>query len=98
MAFTFGDVRRSLTKKGFKEEKSRDHIYLRFYYNGKVSHLYTKCSHGADKDDIRHPVANAMKKQLSLTRAQMEELIECTMTQQRYVETLEAAGVLTKPK
>jgi hypothetical protein len=97
MAFTFGDVRKSLRKKGFAEERDRDHVYLRFYFNGRKTHVYTKCSHGADGDDIRHPVANAMKRQLDLdSRKELEGLINCPMTQEAYIELLQGKNSLPK--
>lgn len=98
MAFTFGEVRRSLTKKGFKEDTDRDHIYLRFFYNGKRAAVYTKCSHGANKEDIRHGVANAMKRQLKLTQSQLEDFVECTLSEEKYIELLQSSGVLPKPE
>lgn len=97
MAFTFGDVRRSLKRKGFTEETDRHHIYLRLYYKGKKTHVYTKCSHGADRDDVRHGVASAMKQQLQLsTRKQLEDLVECPLSQDDYLVLLQEAGALPK--
>lgn len=93
MAFTFGDVRESLKKKGFREE-ARDHYYLYFYFEGKRTHLYTKCSHGADRDDVRHTVEQAMKLQLRLTTAQLAELVECTMGEAQYIAAMKARGEL----
>lgn len=97
MAFTFGDVRRSLKKKGFVEEKDRHHVYLRLFYKGKKTHIYTYCSHGADSQDIRHAVASAMKLQLALdTRKQLEDLINCPMSLETYLGVLQEKDSIPK--
>ena len=79
MPFSFGDVLQNLMRKGFVEDSSKHHVFLHFYYEGKKTPLYTKCSHGADGDDVRHAAASAMKKQLAFdTRQQLDEFVSCT--------------------
>jgi len=95
MAFTFGQVRKSLRIKGFTEDSARHHIFLRLMFEGKHTHIYTKCSHGADKDDVGHGLVTAMRKQLELeTKRQVEDLVNCPMTQEEYIQTLLDSGKL----
>lgn len=93
MVFTFGDVRKALKKKGFSEEKDRDHVYLRLYYQGKKTSLYTKCSHGKDGDDVGDKIVSAMKLQLGLeNRRQVADLVNCPMTETSYLEIQKESG------
>lgn len=95
MAFTFGEVRQNLQKKGFQEDaKPRDHHYLYFYYKGKRSHLYTKTSRGKDREDVRHPVEKEMKMQLRLTTSQLSDLAKCPMGEPEYIKAMLERGEL----
>ena len=94
MTFKFGDVRRNLKTKGFVEEQG-DHKFLYLYYKGKRTHIYTKCSHGKDREDVGNSLVSAMKSQLNLqNRKQVEDLVKCPMSLDTYLELLVEAGVL----
>jgi predicted RNA binding protein YcfA (HicA-like mRNA interferase family) len=95
MAFTFGDVRKNLKKKGFVEDKSGDHIYLNHYHQGKATGSYTKVSHGANKDDVGPDLIRRMKDQLKLsTNSQVNDLAKCPMSEASYVAILKSAKVI----
>lgn len=97
MTFTFGDVRRSLKKKGFVENTNKHHVYLHLYYKGKRTNVYTYCSHGASSDDVRHGVASSMKCQLGLdSRKQLEDLINCPMSAETYLMLLQEKKSIPK--
>jgi hypothetical protein len=95
MAFTFGEIRKNLKKKGFTEDVKRDHVYLNHYYEGKSTGAYTKVSHGGNKDDVGHDLVKAMKMQLRLsTNAEVSDLAKCPMSEERYIAILKAGKVI----
>ena len=96
MPFKVRDVRRALQKKGFVESTDRHHIYLHHRYNGKETSAYTLVSHGADKDDVGAPLVGKMKKQLHLTSSrEVDDLVNCPMSEAQYVVRLKKAGVIS---
>ena len=60
MPFTFGEIGKNLKKKGFIEDVTRDHVYLNHSYEGKSTGVYTKVSHGGNKDDVGHDLVKAI--------------------------------------
>ena len=46
-------VLKNLKKKGFKEE-NRHHIYLEFWYNNKITGIFTKLSQEKKKNKSTH--------------------------------------------
>jgi hypothetical protein len=96
MPFKFGDVRKSLKKKGFAEDTSGDHIYLNHQHDGKATGPYTKVSHGADKDDVGPTLVRAMKGQLKLnSNTEVKDLVNCPMSAEKYLSILRAAKVIS---
>jgi hypothetical protein len=94
MAFTFGDVRKNLKKKGFVEEKSH-HIYLHHEHEGQRAGAYTYVSHGKSGESVGHGVEKAMKLQLKLqTTEQVRRLVECPMDGEEYTAVLRETGGL----
>ena len=95
MPFKAGDVVRSLRTKGFREDRKRDHVYLHHYYNGRLTGVHTKVSHGSGGEEIGHELVRRMKLQLKLlSPAEVIELVECPMTEERYVSLLKQRGVI----
>lgn len=93
MPFKVRQVRKSLKKKGFVEDKKGHHIYLRHEDGGKRTGAYTKVSHGKDRDDVGDDNVKSMKRQLRLRSAQdVRDLVECPMTAKEYLEVLEEEG------
>lgn len=95
MPFKFREVRKSLKKKGFVENKKGHHIYLRHLHNGKRTGAYTKVSHSKPSDDVGDNIVKAMKLQLRLrTNRDVQELVECPMTSEKYLDVLEQSGAI----
>lgn len=89
MPFTARDVLRNLKRKGFVEDQSKHHTYLRHYRDGRATGPYTYVSFGARNDDLGPNIVRSMKQQLSLeTNAQVNNLVECPMTGEDYTELL----------
>jgi hypothetical protein len=82
-------IRGSLLRKGFIEEMTH-HLFFWLHVDGHRTDVYTFISHGAKEcDDI---ILGRMAKQLMLTRAQLNDLIDCPMSPEEYVEILGKRG------
>jgi predicted RNA binding protein YcfA (HicA-like mRNA interferase family) len=89
MPFTARDVVKNLKKKGFSEDRQRDHIYLSHTHKGLLTGPFTKVSHGSGKEDIGDPLVKKMRAQLHLdTLRQVRELVECAMDKDQYLKHL----------
>lgn len=98
MLFKVRDVLRSLRKKGFVEDAAH-HKYLYFYYQGRQTQFYTLVSHGSGSEDVGPEIVRKMKRQLGLdSHRQVEQLIECTMSEADYVQALLAGQKLPHPE
>jgi len=88
-------IRAALERKGFRQERSTNHVYYRLYVQGKATAIRTKVSHGA-KDEVgsRSPLFLAYKRQLRLTSAQLERFLACPMDEEEYVRILCASGAV----
>lgn len=80
----FCKVLRSL---GFVENKSRDHIYLEYYYQGKKV-LETKVSHGGDKDISKRLLGYILREQLYLTKREFEDAVNGQLSKKSYRDLL----------
>lgn len=89
------EVRRVLVTKGFQEEPPTHHEWYRFYHNGKATSIRTKISHG-DKRELNSnsPLMRSMQYQLRLQRKQLENLLNCPLSEEEYVAHLESEGHL----
>ena len=95
MPFKFREVRKSLKKKGFVEDKKGHHVYLRHLHNGKRTGAYTLVSHSKPSADVGDDIVKSMKRQLKLrTNQDVHELVECPMTSENYVDVLEQSGII----
>jgi hypothetical protein len=85
---------KNLKKKGFLDsaEHSTDHKYLEYYVNGKLV-LYTKISHGSDKD-LNDYLVKQMSSQCKLTKTQFADLVNCPMSQDEYLDILKEKNFL----
>ncbi len=83
---------KNLKKKGFEdsENRSNDHKYLEFHYNGKMI-LYTKLSHGSKKD-LNNFLIKQMSTQCKLSKHDFADLVNCPMSAKKYVEKLKEIG------
>jgi len=78
----------ALTKKGFAEEEYGDHKKLRLYVDGERTRIHTRYSHGARECDDY--IIGQMAIQLRLSRAQLNDLLDCAIGGEAYVEMLRA--------
>lgn len=83
------DVGSNLPKKGFRKNKSGDHIYFYHEWNGRETGAYTKISHTKKMKDIGGGLLTAMKLQLKLeANKQVVDLVTCPMSKEEYLEWL----------
>jgi len=88
------DINSALSKKGFRVEKDGDHI--RYYFldaHGEETGIKTKISHGSLGATVSSKLISLMAKQLHLTKKQVLGLIDCTMTEKEYRETLRGKSI-----
>lgn len=85
------DIRAALVGKGFDEDKTHHHIYW-LHVGGKKSGIRTRISHGKSEygDNLLGPMAT----QLKLRRAQLNELIDCDLDADGYLDILREKGEL----
>jgi DNA-binding transcriptional regulator YiaG len=79
---------KNLKNKGFSiaKFKSVDHNYLEFYHNDLLI-LYTKISHGSTKD-LDGYLIKKMSDQCKLSKSEFAELVNCTLSHQKYIDIL----------
>ena len=75
----------NLKRKGFKEEQ-KDHKVYHFYYDGKLTDIWTKISHG--EREIGLPLIIKMAKQLRLSKEEFIKFAKCTISEEEYVSML----------
>jgi len=75
----------SFLKKGFKDERDRNHIFYYFYYNGKKTLLFTKMSH--NPGDLEDWHISKMADQLKLKKNEFVELVNCTLKEDDLIST-----------
>jgi hypothetical protein len=85
-------IRSALLKKGFIEEAFSDHKRLRLCVDGEETSIHTYYSHGARECDD-HILAQ-MARQLKLSRAQLDDLIDCRMGGEAYAKMLSERGII----
>lgn len=85
---------KNLKSKGFSiaKHKSVDHHYLEFYHNDLLI-LYTKISHGSKKD-IDSYLIKQMSDQCKLSKSDFAELVNCTLSQEGYIDILSEKGYI----
>jgi hypothetical protein len=96
-AWKWRDVRRVLLAKGFRHERSTDHEYYRFYRDGRATSVRTKISHG-NRGELHSasPLMREIQRQLHLRREDLEDLLDCPMSEDGYAATLHEHGLLGK--
>lgn len=94
MALDRNKALKNLKKKGFSTAKHRsvDHHYLEFYHND-ILILYTKISHGSKKD-IDDYLIKQMSDQCKISKSDFAELVNCTLSQERYTNILLEKGII----
>jgi hypothetical protein len=86
---------KSLKSKGFRQDKSKKHIYYHFQFKGKETGIYTYVSHGSGYKEIGPDNLKSMGRQLKLESLQQTiDLLECPMSERDYIEFLVKTGIL----
>lgn len=76
-------VQSVLLRKGFAQKNSH-HTYFHYMYNNKKTTIHTFMSNGAN--EIDNYLKDKMAKQLKLSKTQFENLIECSLSQEKLLE------------
>ncbi len=84
-------IQRALLKKGF-EKVNTDHKIFIFYHDGKKTSIHTKVSHG--NKEISDQLIGHMAKQVSLTKPQFEDVVDCHLQQKDLIEIYSEKGIL----
>jgi hypothetical protein len=82
------DFDKAATKKGFIEDKKRDHIF--YYFTDKdgkrYTPIHTKISHGGS-GDISDELLSKMYKQMNLeSKSDLQHYIDCSLSEDKYRE------------
>lgn len=89
MGFTTRQIDEALRAKGFRRRESHHAMYILYQGEQKTS-VRTRLSHGRKEYDDR--LLTQMARQVGLSRVELYELIQCPMTQQRYLDLLRQRG------
>ncbi len=87
-------IESALARKGFHLKSGRSkHLKYTLYYDGKKTGVFTFISHGLS--EYNDNLLNVMRKQLYLESPQeLDDLIECPMSEEELKSLLVARGVL----
>ena len=86
----------SLTSKGFRSDPTGNHHRYWLYLGETKQSVFTKISHGSGYKTIGDELLSKMARQLKLTKMQFLRLVDCTMSEQEYVDCLRANSVELK--
>jgi hypothetical protein len=84
---------KTLRSLGFIENRSRDHVYLEYYYQGKKV-IETKVSHGGDKDISKRLLGYILREQIYLTKQELEKAINGELSAEDYRIILTKRGII----
>ena len=84
-------ILKALSRKGFSLKMS-GHIKVTFRYNDKDTSIRTWISHG--KKEISDRLLSIMAEQLSLSRLQFDDLIDCPLGESDLIVLYEEKGIL----
>lgn len=84
---------KAMIQLGFKEEKCKDHVYFKFIHKGKVV-ARTKVSHGKPKDIKKNLMGHILRKQIFLTKKQLNLAIAGKLSANDYVYILKEEGII----
>lgn len=86
------DIERALQAKGFKLDLKSERFFVLFV-NGQKMGIRTFISHG--ERDVTESLFSLMAHQLHLTKAELRDLAECTLSGERYAELMRGRGVVS---
>ena len=85
------NILKALKRKGFSSKMS-SHIKLTFIFDGRDTSIRTWISHG--KKEISDKLLGIMAEQLSLSRQELNDLIDCSLGEHDLITLYEQKGVL----
>lgn len=85
---------KSFSKKGFRDavNKSKDHIRVEFWYEGKLTRSRTKFSHNGK--ELNDYLIREMSKQIYLTKKEFVAFAKCILSEKEYIKILNKQGVI----
>ena len=87
------NVKSSLESKGFIRRKGRTHHdFYHLYFKGKKTTIFTKCSRSHHSINIQN--LKKMARQLRLNDQDFDDLIDCPMTRENYLEKMLNGGFI----
>ncbi len=92
-AFKPSVCRRAFKRKGFIEDKKRDHCYYYLIIDSKRSHIYTKISH-TNKKDISRYILSKMARDLYVNNNFLTDFINCDKLHEDLVDQLRDQGII----
>lgn len=90
------DVEKSLLLKGFQASNNHHKMFHYYSKDGKKTRINTKTSHG--NKEISDPIVGQMARQLGLTKAQFDALVQCPLDRDEYEKILASSGVVAQSK
>lgn len=82
-------LRQALLEKGFKEDTWRKgHRYYRLWDGDKKTHVVMQISEGKANRNLADNNVSLTYKQMHLTKAQLFEFVECTMSGPDYLQVV----------
>ena len=89
-----GKIQSGLQKKGFVK-KDRSHKTFRYIaLDGTQTSVFTYCSHGPRRRDVKDGVIGAMARQCKISTKQFRQLVGCPLAREKYEELLCKCGIL----
>ncbi len=85
------EIQKALLSKGFVTSQSH-HTFLILMVDGKKSRVRTKLSHGS-RTEYDDNLLSCVAKQLKIKKIELQNLIDCLMGYNEYVNLLQARGV-----
>jgi hypothetical protein len=85
------DIRKGLLAKGFNQTKTHHEMYWLYIGDRKTS-IRTRISHSESEYGDR--LLNQMAKQVGLDRTEFDDLIQCPLSKEQYIELLRSRGII----
>lgn len=84
-------IQKALKKKGFVEEKDRDH---NFYFLDCKKTVFTKISHGSSYKTYGDDLLGKVSRQLKLSNKELLDLIDCPLDKSKYLSKLKEKKII----
>lgn len=81
------EVEAALKRKGFRQDEGDHHWFVYWTADGLKTAVRTKTSHGTTKD-LGDGLISQMARQLKLSKADFLQLVDCTLNQEAYEQSL----------